>query len=218
MTVEECCKHEYRVIRQGTITLVLIEILCIVLTYLLVAFDTNKTNVEILQKFIQNEFEFCYPEQDELVDIMSNKSIYKMLDTYSIVRFDMEINQENKSIESMDDMLAMMELLIPDNIDNANDYIRPWIYSFAIHDVRAMVDEDSKNYYEIQYKGMLSLRLHEVYLIGNIRGYIYKHVPMILTVLILLQIALFIIGLLMICSYAIKYREIVRGYKNGEIE
>lgn len=218
MTVEECCKHEYKVIKQGTVTLVLMEIVCIVLTYFLVAFDTNKTNVEILQKFIQNEFEFCYPEQDELVDIMSNKSIYKMLDTYSMVRFDMEINQENKSIESMDDMLAMMELLIPDNIDNANDYIRPWIYSFAIHDVRAMVDEDNENYYEIQYKGMLSLRLHEVYLIGNIRGYIYKHVPMILTVLILLQIALFIIGLLMICSYAIKYGEIVRGYNNGEIE
>lgn len=218
MTVEERCKQEYKLIRQGTIILVLMEIVCIVLTYMLISFDTNKTNIEVLRKFIQNEFEFCYPEQDELVDIIDNKSIYKMLSTYSAIRFDMEIHQENKSIESMDDMLAMMKLLVPDGIHDADNYIKPWIYCHAIWDVRAMVDEDNENYYEIQYKGMQSLRLHEILLVGNIHGYIYKHVPMILTVLILAQIALFIIGLLMVCSYTIKYGEIVRGYKNGEIE
>lgn len=67
MTVEERCKQEYKLIRQGTIILVLMEIACIVLTYMLISFDTNKTNIEVLRKFIQNEFEFCYPEQDELV-------------------------------------------------------------------------------------------------------------------------------------------------------
>ena len=218
MTVEERCKREYKLIRQGTIILVLMEIACIVLTYMLISFDTNKTNIEVLRKFIQNEFEFCYPEQDELVDIIDNKSIYKMLSTYSAIRFDMEIHQENKSIESMDDMLAMMKLLVPDGINDADNYIKPWIYCHAIYDVRAMVDEDNENYYEIQYKGMQSLRLHEIFLVGNIHGYIYKHVPTILTVLILAQISLFIVGLLMVCSYTIKYREIVRGYKNGEIE
>lgn len=218
MTVEECCKQEYKAIRQGTIILVFMEIVCIVLTCMLISFDTNKTNMEILRKFMQNEFEFCYPERDELVDIMDYGSIYKMLNAYSAIRFDMEIHQENKSIESVDDMLAMMKLLVPDDINDADGYIKPWIYSHAVWDVKAMVDEDSENYYEVQYKGTMSLRLHEIFLVGNIRGYIYKHVPMILTVLILVQIALFVIGLLMICSYAIKYGEIVRGYKNGEIE
>lgn len=218
MTVDECCKQEYKVIRQGTIILVFMEIVCIVLTYMLISFDTNKTNLEILHKFIQNEFELCYPEQDELIDIMGYESIYRTLHAYSMIRFDMEINQEDKSIKSVDDMLTMMNLLIPDDIADADNYITPWIYSYAIHDVRAMVDEDNENYYEIQYKGMLSLRLHEIFLVGNIRGYIYKHVPMILTVLIIVQIALFVIGLLMVGSHAIKYGEIVRGYKNGEIE
>ena len=218
MTVEECCKQEYKVIKRYTIVLIIMEIVCITLTCLLISFDTNKSNVELLRKFIQNEFEFCYPEQDELVDIMDYKSIYKMLDAYSMIRFDMEVNQDDRSVESMDDMLAMMKLLIPDNIEEADDYIKPWIYTYAIHDVRAMVDEDNEAYYEIQYKGLLSLRLHEVFLVNNIRGSIYRHVPMILSILIFIQIMLFVIGLLIVCSHVMRYRQIVRGYRNGEIE
>lgn len=218
MTVEECCKHEYKVIRRRTIILVVMELICIILTCLLIRFDTNKTNMEVLRKFMQNEFEFCYPERDELVDIMDYGSIYKMLNAYSAIRFDMEIHQENKSVESMDDMLAMMKLLVPDGIHDADNYIKPWVYTHAIWDVRAMVDEDNPNYYEIQYKGMLSLRLHEIFLVNNIRGYIYKNVPEILSVLIFIQITLFVIGLVTVGLHAVRYGQIVRGYKDGEIE
>ena len=95
-------------------------------------------------------------------------------------------------------MLAMMKLLIPDGIHDADGYIKPWIYSHAVWDVKTMVDEDSEDYYEIQYKGTISLRLHEVFLVNNIRGCIYKNVPEILSILIFIQITLFVIGLLMV--------------------
>lgn len=218
MTVEECCRQEYKTIKIGTIVLIFLEAICIVATYLLISFDTDKTNVEILQKFIQNEYEFCYPEHGELVDIMSYNSVYRILDAYSLLRFDMEINQEDKNIDSTDDANAMIELLIPENITEADGYIKPWIYSYAIHDVRNMIADDTEDYYEIQYKCLLMLRLHEVFLVNSIRGFVYRHAFIFVYALIVIQVALFGNGIYFIGLHIIRYRQIVRGYKNGEIE
>lgn len=189
-------------LRRCTATIIILEILFIVLTYVCYSIDTNPTDLGIVKEFINNEIEYAYTENADLKELtQSAKSVSTLLKSYNSLRFDIEINGVENSISAMADADELYTKLLPSNLDSAADYIKPCIYTFAIHDVRNKLNFESEHYWNMEAKYLRKLRLHEVYLYNSFRGWLYNSMQRVSMVLFIGQITLMSVGFCLIGYY-----------------
>lgn len=159
----------------------------------------------------------CYSDSDELIDICEDStSISKLLKKYNARRFDLELSVTNKDIEELSYANDLVDTLLPVDLQECNYYVRSWIYSYAIHDARNVVNPDCKDFYEIQYYMLSELRLHEVYLVGNPYRVLYENLDNIVSTIISIQIMSVFLGIAYIIEYYTIASSILHGGKRNE--
>lgn len=144
-----------------------ITVLLYCASILLYMFDSNAKQLDILTKFIKNENEYFYIEDNT---ILRAESISEMLRDERSIRFDVTSGYptEHRTIETIDDAMEQLDKFIPSNIQEASEYLHTYIYTTAIDNVRTMLNPNAESYASIDRELLLELRLHEPYLMdGN---------------------------------------------------
>jgi hypothetical protein len=92
----------------------------------------------------------------------------------------------------------------------------PFIYTNTINDVRTLVNKNCENYYEIEYKLMLDLSLHQPYLNNNFKLMLYRDITKITFYLTVVLIFLLALGCVNVLTYvAVFILRIKRIKSNG---
>lgn len=211
-------QYAYTFIKKWSAFIIVLELILAMATGLLYRFDHKEEDVNLIKRFIMNEYELCYPYRDELLSMCEQcDSISELIEAYNSNRLDLELNIQDREIDSMELSAEVYKELLPDGVNTSNDYIRPWIYSLAITDVRANVNTELEDYYQIQYCLLMELRLHEPYLLNNDTGWLYDNVKNIVAGIVVLEVLLLSLGIAAILHYYNAYIRMCRRNKNGDI-
>lgn len=206
-------KYAYRFIKRWSIGIVTIEILLLILLRVLYCFDHDEDTMDLIKKFIRNEYELCYRGNTELLDICdSSDSIHELIDKYNSYRLDLELNIEERVIDTEVLALQVLDDLIPSGLDESNNYIKGWIYSWAIHDVRANLSRDAECYYRVECVMLLKLRLHEPYLYRSFHKTLYSNIGVIVNTIIISILLLLSAALTVVIRYCQYYFKLVGDY------
>lgn len=183
-------------IKKAGIFVIFVYIALILGISALYRFDSDETNSNIIREFISNEAKYQYYEcADSLSSIAdSSISISTMLRYYGNIRFDMELSRDDvkdNKLSTQDDIDARLEELLPSNISQANDYIMPYVYTYAYYDILVDLDKDSDMYWELSYKTLFKLSIHQYLLSRNPTGWLYSNCKSIALVLVVVLMVVF---------------------------
>lgn len=168
-------------------------------------FDSNFKNKEILTEFIANESEFQYKQFSEPLSKISssNLSISAILEWYGNIRFEMEQSADN-DLKTKEDIDERVSQLLPEDIQYADGYISPLIYTYTYYDVLASLDKDSEDYWELAYTTLFNVSIHQYLLGRNPTGWLYDNCRTIAFVCVIVLIVVFSITVGELIVYYLK--------------
>lgn len=216
--IQEEEQYAYSFIKRWSAFIIIMELILGVAAGVLYQFDHNEEDIDIVKRFIMNEYEICYPYRDELLTMCEQcDSVSELIKAYNNNRLDLELNIQSREINSMELSASVYDQLLPDEVNSENDFIRPWIYTWAISDVRANVNPELEDYYMIQYGLLMELRLHEPYLLDNDIGWLYNNIKDIVSWIFVFEALLLSLGISAILYYYYAYIRMCRRNVDGDI-
>lgn len=188
-----------------TIAVIISYIVLITAIYRLYSIDTNKVNKDILTEFISNESEYQYKEYSRDLDHITNSSlsISAMLQYYSNIRFEIEQSAE-KDLNTQEDVDNRLSQLMPEDIARADEFIMPSVITWIYYDILASLNPESEDYWELAYKTMFSISIHQFLLARNPVGWLYKNCRNMALICVIILIVLFSITMAELIMYYIK--------------
>lgn len=211
-------QYAYSFIKRWSAFIIIMELVLGVIIGVLYQFDHKEEDIDIVKRFIMNEYEICYPYRDELITMCEQcDSISELVKSYNSNRLDLELGIQDRKIDSMELAVDVYKQLLPAEVNATNEYLRPWVYTWALSDVRANVNKELDDYYQIQYNLLLELRLHEPYLLNNTIGKLYYNIDTIVTWIVITEVLLLALGAAIILYYYYTYIRICRRNRSGRV-
>lgn len=163
------------------LVLLIIQLVCGISIYGLYYLDTEESSLSALKEYIRISKEYLY-DDSRLSEIESMDAISQILKDYNYYKQSEFIWMEPLTkVSTVYEANKLYESLLPDDIDKANDYIRPYIYTNACYDTIQSNTLDTDDYWEIEATYLREKSLHEILTIKNSIGFIYKHMNTIIT-------------------------------------
>lgn len=162
------------------LVLLIIQLVCGISIYGLYYLDTEESTLKAMKDYMSASKEYMYGD-DRLSEIEEMDAISQILKEYGTYKQSEFIWMEPISkVDSVDEASKLYEELLPDNINKANEYVRPYIYTHACYDVIHANVVDTEDYWEIEATYLREKSLHEILTVRNNIGFVYKYMNYII--------------------------------------
>lgn len=215
-------------IKKVTVVSILIYILCIICLSTLYLIDTAPVSIEVLTEFLDNEEEYLYNIEYNAVPVLSDrKYIHSISARYIASTIEVQFAELSdviaesdrelyKKVSSLDEAIELVNNLIPENIQYANNWTRMFVNRFAYYDMLSALDTDCEEYWEMSSYAWQHIVLHSHYKNVNFLSFLYDNMANIVACYVLVMLYTFCFDLLYLVIYLIQVHK-MKGVNNNDV-